>query len=420
MVVSIYQLSNGIPVIIDQENNTECVAIGINVAVGARHETTRNNGTAHFLEHMAFKGTKTQTASQIIAAMEDRGADPNAMTSHENTTYYISGLGVDAPDFARMLSDVVTKSILPAKEMEIERGAIIQEIGMYDDDPSSVVFDKATMTAFPGQPLGASILGPVRNIQTFKRDVLKRFMDKHYHAGNMTVSVAGNVDTVHVLQVLEKELGGLVKKPASLYVPAKFVGGESREARATQQLHLVAEFKAASTKDADLWDTKMLAAVLGGGMSSRLFTEIREKRGLVYGIQAGHTPYGDVGRFSIYAGTGEQEAATLVPVLCDELNKVRTQGVLEQELARVKANTKVALARSAGSMDSRMQSALSNFRNFGRVPTTAERLADIEKITPQSVRDVANRVFSGTLNLATVGPASKVEPYEKIQQRLTL
>jgi predicted Zn-dependent peptidase len=420
MVVSVHTLSNGIPVVIDHEKNTECVSIGINVNVGARHETTRNNGTAHFLEHMAFKGTKTQNAQQIIAAMEDMGASPNAATGYESTIYYMSGLGGDAPVFAKMLADIVTKSILPAREMEIERGAIIQEIGMYNDDPQSVAFENSTMTAFPGQPLGASILGPVENIRNFKRGVLKGFMDRHYHAGNMLVAVAGNVDAARLVDVLEKELGGLARKNPSLYVPAKYVGGCSHEERPTQQLQIVAEFKAAARKDPDVWDTKMLAAVLGGGMSSRLFTEIREKRGLVYGISAGHQDFADVGTFMIYAGTGEKEAQTLIPVLCDELNKVRTGGVEERELLRVKASAKVGLARAAGSMDARMRSIPGSFQMHGRVPTTAEKLAQIEKITPDSVRDVANRIFSSTLNFATVGPASKVEPYDKIQARLKL
>lgn len=420
MAATIHHLSNGVPVIIDHEANTQCAAMGINFSVGARHETKRNNGAAHFLEHMAYKGTKTQNAHQIIAAMDDLGASPNAYTSYESTMYYLSGLGQDAPHFAKMLSDIVTKSILPAREMEIERGAIIQEIGMYGDDPESVVYANATRTAYPGQALGASILGPVENIRNFKRGVLKNFMDRHYHAGNMRVVMAGNVDTTRILDVLERELGSVARKPASTGVPARFVGGHSHEERPTQQLQLVAQFKAAAAHENDALDSRILGSILGGGMSSRLFSEIREKRGLVYNISAGYSGMSDVGEFTIHAGTGEQEAATLVPVLCDELNKIRVDGPSERELQRVVAATKVALARAAGSMDSRMNALAGQHRSFGRIRTTEERLKDFERVTPQSIKDIANRIFSGTLNFATVGPASKVEPYEKIQQRLKI
>ncbi|MBU0859451.1 MAG: insulinase family protein, partial [Alphaproteobacteria bacterium] len=271
-----------------------------------------------------------------------------------------------------------------------------------------------------GQPLGASILGPVTNIQTFKRSVLKSFMDKHYHAGNMVIAVAGNVDVAAVLREFEAGVGHMKNKGRSTFVPANFVGGNSHETRPTQQLQLMAQFKAAAVNDKDVWDTKMLGSVLAGGMSSRLFREIREKRGLVYGIGAGHTGYADTGTFSIYAGTGQKEAEILMPVLCDELNKIRTDGPTEQELKRVIASAKVSMARAAGSMDGRMRSIPSQYLTFGKVSTTEERLAEIEKVTPESVKAAANKVFGGTLNFATVGPVSKIESYDKIQARLKL
>lgn len=420
MVVSVNRLSNGVPVIIDRETHSQCAAMGIHFSVGARNETKANNGAAHFLEHMAFKGTKTRNTQQIIAQMEDIGADPNAFTSHEATMYYMSGLGSDAPVFARLLGDIVANSILPQDEMEIERGAIIQEIGMYKDNPQAVLFSNAQMTAFKGQPLGAAILGPVENIQNFKRGVLKSFMDRHYHAGNMLVAVAGNVDEKAVIDVLEKTIGHVGDRGRSVAAPARYVGGSVHEDRATQQLQLVLQFQSAAVTDPDYMAARILSAVLAGGMSSRLFREIREKRGLVYTIGASPTAYKDAGTFSIYAGTGEKQAATLIPVLCDELNKIRTDGPTAGELQRVIASAKVSLARAEGSMDGRMRALPGAFLNFGKIDTAAERMKQIEAVTADDIKRVANRIFGSTLTLSTVGPVSHMEPYGKIQQRLKL
>ena len=420
MAVSVHYLSNGIPVLIDRVTTTECATAGIYFGVGSRYELPEENGAAHNLEHMAFKGTKTRTARQIIEQMENLGADTNAYTGQEGTMYYMAGLASDTLTFAKLLSDIAANSTLPKKEMEIERGAIIQEIGMYQDQPGSVLRDHAQMTAFPGQPLGATILGPVSNIQNFKRSTLQGFRDKHYHAGNMVISVAGNVDPAQVVAAFEKGVGHMPKMPRSTFEPAVYVGGHTHIERPMNQVQLRVQFKAAAEKDADVMATKVLASVLGGGMSSRLFTEIREKRGLVYGIGAGHNSYEDVGLFTIGAGTGPDQVATLIPILCDELNKVRTGGITKTELKRAKAGVKVGLAQAADSLESRMHGMPRQFLLTGRVRTPEELMKEVDAVTVDSVKDAANKIFAGTPNIATIGMGKNIEAYDKIVARLKL
>lgn len=420
MAVSIHHLSNGVPVLVDQLPHMERADVGIYFGVGGRYETAKSNGAAHFLEHMAFKGTKNRDVRQLIEDMEDLGAHPNAYTGSEGTMYYMAGLGGDSVRFAQLLSDIAAYSTLPKSEMEIERGAIIQEIGMYADRPSSVVRENAMMTAFPGQPLGATILGPVKNIETFKRAVLNQFRKQHYHAGNMVISAAGNVDPAAILKAFEKGVGHMPAGKRSTFQPGLYVGGAHHEERATRQLQLAMMFKAAASTDADVTATQILGSVLGGGISSRLFTEIREKRGLVYGIGAGHGGFQDTGIFSIMAGTGEAEVAQLMPVLCDELKKICENDVTDKELARAKASFKVGMAMGDGDSESRMHAMPKGYLLRGRIRPMAEILQDIDSVTKQSVRDAANKIFSGVPTVATVGPGKNVMAFDKVQARLKL
>lgn len=421
MAVSVHHLSNGIPVLIDRVTTTQCATVGVYFGVGSRYETPEENGAAHNMEHMAFKGTKTRSASQIITQMENLGAHPNAYTGHEGTMYYMSGLASDMPSFARLLSDIAANSTLPQKEMDTERGAIIEEIGMYDDQPDSLISDRAMMTAFPGQALGATILGPEENIRTFTRDTLKNFRDKHYHAGNMVVSVAGNVDPAQVVAAFEKGLGHMPKKARSTYAPAAYVGGDVHIERPDlNQIQLCMHFKAASVRDQDRAATHVLAAVLGGGMSSRLFSEIREKRGLVYGIYAHHEMFDDTGLFTIGAGTSPGKIGTLLPILCDELNKVRLNGITKAELKRVKASVKVSMAQAADSLSSRMHGMPRDFLIHGRVRAAEESMKAVDAVTVADVKAAANRIFAGKPTIATIGAGQNREPYEKIVERLKL
>lgn len=420
MTAKLHTLSNGVRVVIDQMPHTKSAAVGMYFTVGSRHEKPEENGAAHFLEHMAFKGTKTRTVDRLLEEMEDLGAKPNAFTGKEQTCYYMTGLGRDAVTFARLLGDIVCNATLPAEEMEIERGAIIQEIGMYDDSPDSVASELAEQTAYPAQPYGAPILGPKENIKSFSRDVLKNFRDRHYHAGNLIVSVAGNVDEAALLAELEATVGKLASGPASTFQPAVYKGGDVREKRDTEQLHLTIVFNGCAMGDKREAAAELLAEVLTGGMSSRLFREIREKRGLVYGISAHNSSAQGAGDFTISAGTGKDEVKKLIPVLCDELNKVRTGGITQAELDRARASVLVSLARSEDSSMSRMIMAADDIHFRGRLVENTEKETELNRITIADIQAVARGIFSSTPTVVALGPCEKVEPYRKIKQRLTL
>jgi predicted Zn-dependent peptidase len=252
------------------------------------------------------------------------------------------------------------------------------------------------------------------------RSALKAFKDKHYHAGNLIVSVAGNVDPEKILKDIEKATAPLPAGPKSTFKKAVYKGGVHHVERNTAQLNLVMTFNGVARNDARTPAAQMLGVILGGGMSSRLFQEIRGKRGLVYSIGAGNSAALDTGTFSIYAGTGPEQIKTLLPVLCDELKKVCQNGVTEQELERAKSQVKVSAARQDESMQSRMLRPAQALQYNGRLMTLEESVEKLDAVTVEDVKKVANEIFSSKPTLSTVGPGANIESYKKICSRLKL
>ncbi len=420
MAVKQYTLSNGARVVIDEIPHVQSATVGFYFTVGARHEGKKNNGAAHFLEHMAFKGTATRDARRLATEVADMGADSNAFTGKDSTCYYIKGLAEDAGKFIDILGDIVMNSTLPPDELERERGAIIEEIGGYKDDPDSVAFENLEKTAYPGQPYGASILGPADNIRNMTREQLQAFMRKHYHAGNLIVSVAGKVDAKEILAKLEETIGAMPSRPKSAFRKAVYSGGAAHDERPLEQLRAVFTFKSYPLSDPRYWSAQILADILGGGMSSRLFHEIREKRGLVYGVSAFQRASTDAGTFNIYAGTGPEKIATLIPVLCDELKKIKENGVTPEELARSQKQMQTRLATQGESVMNRMLSPARSLQQNGRIVTEEEVLKAIKAVTADSVKAAANEIFAGKMTMSTVGPGKNVEAYEKVSARLKI
>jgi predicted Zn-dependent peptidase len=418
MAARLHTLSNGIQVAIDADDRTQIAGVGMYFKVGSRFEKPAENGIAHFLEHMAFKGTPTRTARGMAEEIAAMGANQNAFTGREATCYFISGLGKDTDKFIDILSDIVMNPTLPADELEIERGAILQEIKQYQDDPDSMLMEQAHHIAYPGQPYGSTILGPAKNIETLTRAQLDTFRRKHYHAGNLIVSVAGNVDEKEVLKKLEATVGKLPVSPRSAFKKAAYAGGFRHDPQQTAQFRLMLQFPAYKETDPRVPAAQIFSAILGGGMSSRLFHEIREKRGLVYTIQSFTSSSADTGTFGIYAATDEKGVKQLLPVLFDELDKIRTHGVTEQELAAVRAGAAVNVARKAEETMKRMLRNASSLHIYGRLVDPAAAVADVEKVTAQQIKDVANDIFSGKMTLVTRGPGREVEPFAKTATRL--
>jgi len=311
--IRVTKLPSGLTVVSERMDRVETVSLGAYIATGTRHETAEENGVSHFLEHMAFKGTERRSAAGIAEEIEAVGGHINAYTAREQTAYYVKVLKEDTALGADIIGDILTHSVFDADELERERGVILQEIGQARDTPDDIIFDHFQEAAYPGQPMGRPVLGTEELIRAMRRDTLTGYMKRHYAASNTVVAAAGNLEHEQILDLVQRHFADLPTDPAPAAQPGLYSGGEFREDRDLDQVHVVLGFPAVGYGTPDYYPTMLLATLLGGGMSSRLFQEVREKRGLVYSIYSFAAPYMDGGVFGIYAGTGESEAAELMP-----------------------------------------------------------------------------------------------------------
>ncbi|MEM8823743.1 MAG: pitrilysin family protein, partial [Pseudomonadota bacterium] len=307
MTTCLHRLSNGLRIVTEHMPGLESASVGIWVGAGGRHETTEQNGIAHFLEHMAFKGTEERTALQIAEQIEDVGGYINAYTSREVTAYYARVLGEDVPLAVDLISDIVLNPIFLEDEIETERGVILQEIGQALDTPDDIIFDWLQEAAYPEQPMGRTILGPSERVQAFTGEDLRQFTGQHYGPEQMILSAAGAVDHDAIVRQAEALLGHLKPQSQAAPVPSLFQGGEARRVKGLEQAHLALGFAQPGYRDDGIYTAQVFAGAVGGGMSSRLFQEAREKRGLCYTIFASIGAYSDTGLLTIYAGTGEED-----------------------------------------------------------------------------------------------------------------
>ncbi len=415
--IRVTRLPSGLTVVTEHMDRVETVSLGAYVATGTRNETEAENGVSHFLEHMAFKGTERRSAAAIAEEIEAVGGHINAYTAREQTAYYVKVLKEDTALAADIIGDILTHSTFEPEELERERGVILQEIGQANDTPDDIIFDHFQETAFPGQPMGRPVLGTEEQIREMPRSVLTSYMRRHYAASNVVVAAAGALAHEQILDLVQQHFADLPSEAPPPVVVGRYAGGEFREARDLDQVHIVLGFPSVSYADPDYYPTLLLSTLLGGGMSSRLFQEIREKRGLVYSIYSFSAPYMDTGLFGIYAGTGESEAEELVPVTLAELCKVQT-AVTEQELARAKAQVKASLLMSLESTGSRCEQLARQLQVFGRVVPTAETVGKLTAVTAQEVSRAAERLFRAAPTLATMGPAARVPTLDAIAGRL--
>ena len=415
--VSITTLPSGLTVLTERMDRVETVSFGAYIGAGTRHETAAENGVAHFLEHMAFKGTTSRSAVDIAEAIENVGGHINAYTSREQTAYYVKLLKEDLALGVDIIGDILCHSSFDADELERERGVILQEIGQANDTPDDIVFDHFQSAAYPAQPMGRPVLGTETIIRNMKREALPGFMGQHYTPQNMVVAASGNLRHEDVVDLVARHFADLPNAQQEDPMPADYTGGEFREMRELDQAHIVLGFSAPGYGEADYYPAMLLSTLLGGGMSSRLFQEIREKRGLVYSIYSFTAPARDGGLFGIYAGTGESEAAELMPVTLEELAKVQ-QNVTAAELNRARAQLKAGLLMSLESTGSRCEQLARQWQIFGRVIPAAETVAKIEAVTEAEIRAVGAKIFRTRPTLATLGPIGRVPKLSNIIDRL--
>lgn len=415
--VRLTRLPNGLTVVSETMPRVETVSIGAYVSAGTRHESAAENGVSHFLEHMAFKGTARRDAAAIAREIENVGGHLNAYTAREQTAYYAKVLKEDLPLAADIIGDILTHSSFVLDEIERERGVILQEIGQANDTPDDIVFDHFQTTAYPGQAMGRPVLGTEASIKAMSRDDLVGYMRRHYGPAQMVVAAAGALEHEALLDLVRTHFADLPEAAPPAPEASRYVGGEFREARELDQVHIVLGFPAAAYGTPLYWPTQLLSTLLGGGMSSRLFQEIREKRGLVYSIYSFASPFQDGGVMAIYAGTGEDEAEELVPVTLEELRKVQAD-VTAEELARAKAQLRASLLMSLESTGSRTEQLARQLQVHGRVIPVEETKAKIAAVTVEQVQQAAMACFRAAPTLAALGPAGKVPALPAIVERL--
>ena len=396
----------------------ESASLGIWVTAGGRHERLEQNGIAHFLEHMAFKGTKTRSALDIAEAIEDVGGFINAYTSREMTAYYVRVLAADVGLGLDVISDILLNPVFEPSEIEVERGVILQEIGQALDTPDDVVFDWLQEASYPEQSIGRSILGPAERVKSFTRSDLKTFVKERYGPSEMILAAAGAVDHDSIVAEAERLFGHLTPRPSAAVDVAKFIGGERREIKDLEQAHFTLSFEGPNYRDPEIYTAQIFASAFGGGMSSRLFQEVREKRGLCYSIFSQAGAFADSGMMTIYAGTSGEQVGELATLTCDEIKRA-ADDMSDAEVARARAQMKAGLLMGLESPSNRAERLARLVAIWDRVPPLAETVAMIDAVDTRKVRDFAAGL-AGNANtaMALYGPVKDAPTLSDLNARL--
>jgi len=394
MSVEITKLPSGLTVITDTMPHLETAALGVWAGVGGRDEKPDEHGMSHLLEHMAFKGTTTRTSREIVEEIEAVGGDLNAATSTETTAYYARVLKADVPLALDVLSDILANPSFDAEELEREKSVIEQEIGAAQDTPDDVVFEHLSELSYPDQAMGRSLLGTPQTLAGFNRDNLQRYLNMHYRGPEMVVAAAGAVDHQRVVTEVERRFASFDGSPSPKPTAATFGKGGSRVIhRDLEQAHLTLALEGLPQSDLSLFSLQVFTNILGGGMSSRLFQEVREKRGLCYSIYSFHAAYSDTGFFGLYTGTDPADAPEMMEVIVDEINNA-VETLTEAEIARAKAQMKAGLLMALESCSARAEQMARHILAYGRPLTVEELVKRIDAVSVETTRDAARGLLS--------------------------
>jgi predicted Zn-dependent peptidase len=411
-------LDNGMTVLTDDMPHLESASLGIWVKAGSRSETLAEHGISHVLEHMAFKGTPTRSAREIAEAIENVGGDLNAATSIEHTGYFARVLKEDVRLAGDILSDILQNSLFDQRELDREQQVIVQEIGAARDNPDDHVFDLFQSAAFPDQPIGRTILGTVDSVNGFDPDSIRAYMRRNYVGNHMVICAAGAIDHDQLVDIAGERFRDLKREGAPEPEQARYVGGEERLISDHEQAHIVLGFEGRAYNSDGFYAAQVLASILGGGMSSRLFQEVREKRGLCYSVYAFHWAFADSGIFGVAASTGEEQVGRLMPVIVDELRRA-TETITDEEVVRVRNQIRAGLLMSLESPSSRAGQLARQQILWGRVIPLQETVDRINRITADRVKQVASQIFSNPrISLAGVGPVESLPDPDSIVRQL--
>jgi predicted Zn-dependent peptidase len=420
MSVERSQLANGLTVVSHAMPEVETASIGIWIGAGSRSEALGEHGVAHFLEHMAFKGTARRSAQEIAQEIEAVGGELNAATGVDSTAYYARVMRKDMPLALDILSDILVAPRFDRAELTRERDVILQELAAAMDSPDDIAFDLVQEAAFPGQPVGRPILGTVESVGSFKRAHLGAYLAAHYHGPDMVLVAAGAVDHKALVAEAERWLGGFNPEAAPPPEAARYAGGVRRSEKNFEQTHLVLAFEGAAYRDADYFTAQICAGALGGGMSSRLFQEVRERRGLCYAIYSFASGLTDSGMFTIHAAGGPNRAHELFAVIRDELVKAAEGGFRADEIARVKAQIKMGLLAGLESSSARAEQLARQILIHGRPLTTEEVIEKVESVEASELQALVARMLASPVSLATVGPILHVARFERVAAKFAV
>ena len=405
MSVEVTRLPSGLVVVTDAMPHLQTASLGCWVVCGSRNEHPDEHGISHFLEHMAFKGTARRTARQIAEEIEAVGGDLNAGTGVETTAYYARVLKADIGLGLDVLSDILGHPSFDPDEITREKNVIVQEIGAVDDTPDDLVFEYLQATAFAGQPVGRSILGTRATVRSFDAKRLRAYLARNYRAPGMVVAAAGAVHHDEVVAEAERRFCGFVGPAAPAPEPARFCGGAITEERDLEQVHIALALEGVAQRDPAIYSLQVFTNVLGGGMSSRLFQEVRELRGLCYSIYAFHAPYADTGMFGLYAGTDAIDAPELMRVVVDEIASA-ADTITETEIARAKAQMKAGLLMALESSGARAEQLARQIIVHGRPIPIDEIVGKVDAVTVESTRAAGRALIARSRPaVAALGPS---------------
>lgn len=409
MTVETTVLPNGITVATQRFDHVESVSLGVWVRAGARNELDDEHGIAHLLEHMAFKGTKTRTAQKLVESIENVGGDINAATSVETTSYYVRLLKEDTVLGFDILADILQNSKFDQDELEREKHVILQELGAANDTPDDCVFDRFTETAYRNQTLGRAILGTQDTIKSFTPEMIRNYIGREYSGERMVIAATGAVEHDKIVEIVQARFSSFAKvTPYSPENIANYVGGDYREPRELQDTQFLLGFEGRAYHVRDYYASQVLAMLLGGGMSSRLFQEVREKRGLCYSIYAFHWGFSDTGVFGVHAATEPDDLPELVHLILAEMKRCASD-IGNHELERARAQFRASLLMSGESAPARAGQIARQILLFGRPIPNEELLGRLDNLDVDRLRDLAGRLLTGSRpTVSAVGPVDKL------------
>lgn len=419
MAVKTTTLANGITVLSQDYTHLETVALGIWTKTGARDERLEQNGIAHMLEHMAFKGTPTRSARAIAEEIEAVGGDLNAATSMETTSYTARMLKQDWPMALNVLADIVSNPLFEPHELERERGVVLQEIAAANDTPDDLVYDLGHAAAFPDQAVGRAILGTSERIAAFTPDHLHAFRNDHYTAAKMVISAVGRIDHDALVEQVSGHFESFPTAEVEPRPQAVFTGGSKLLEKPLDQTHVLLSFPTIGYRHRDIYALQILSVILGGGMSSKLFQKVREEHGLCYAIYAHVSAFEDIGLFSVYAATGPELAGKLIDVSSDTILSLAAD-ITSADLERARRQIRAGLVMSLESAAGRADQIARQYMARGKVTEIKEIVAKIEAVGLADVRRLAETVFNcDRPSFSCVGALTHLPTFENMARRFS-